>query len=554
MAIVGLSLLVAPTRDIAGKVLDKYVYRTQANFRRTVRVASQKLTRVLDLKLVLAVVSEAVVDSTKPEGVAIYLRMGPRFSKATPETRHQGANFDAPQAVPAVVVEALSRGRDLLVTEEIARERTAESQCLHSELARLNWALVLPLRSEDTVIGLIALGPKLSWDPFYPQDLDLLMTLANQAGTAIKNAQLYTQVVLANEFIENVVATIESGVVAIDSAGHVTMFNRAAAQLTGLAAERVQDQSADVLPEDLGALLRSTVADGLERTQPEIALPDGTVTRPVICTTSPLRDPARVILGAVAVFSDLTPFKQLESERQRAARLAYFEVLASSLAHEIKNPLVAIKTFAQLIPRRQSDALFADEFSRIVTREIGRMEHLVEQLRTLSRPSDRPRQRLDVREPLAQAVESLRPAFDEKRMVIGTSLGAEPRFVLGDHGELEQLFINLLMNALEATPPDGTLSIELTATGDHVTVAVADSGPGIPAELLEHVFDPFITTKQRGSGLGLTICAGIAAAHRAKLRAANRAAGGALLTAEFPLAVAAQATSEVRDRDVNARA
>jgi len=554
LAIVGLSLLVAPTRDIAGKVLDKYVYRTQANFRRTVRVASQKLTRVLDLKLVLAVVSEAVVDSTKPEGVAIYLRMGPRFSKATPETRHQGANFDAPQAVPAVVVEALSRGRDLLVTEEIARERTAESQCLHSELARLNWALVLPLRSEDTVIGLIALGPKLSWDPFYPQDLDLLMTLANQAGTAIKNAQLYTQVVLANEFIENVVATIESGVVAIDSAGHVTMFNRAAAQLTGLAAERVQDQSADVLPEDLGALLRSTVADGLERTQPEIALPDGTVTRPVICTTSPLRDPARVILGAVAVFSDLTPFKQLESERQRAARLAYFEVLASSLAHEIKNPLVAIKTFAQLIPRRQSDALFADEFSRIVTREIGRMEHLVEQLRTLSRPSDRPRQRLDVREPLAQAVESLRPAFDEKRMVIGTSLGAEPRFVLGDHGELEQLFINLLMNALEATPPDGTLSIELTATGDHVTVAVADSGPGIPAELLEHVFDPFITTKQRGSGLGLTICAGIAAAHRAKLRAANRAAGGALLTAEFPLAVAAQATSEVRDRDVNARA
>ena len=554
LAIVGLSLLVAPTRDIAGKVLDKYVYRTQANFRRTVRVASQKLTRVLDLKLVLAVVSEAVADSTKPEGVAIYLRMGPRFSKATPETRHQGASFDAPQAVPAVVVEALSRGRDLLVTEEIARERTAESQCLHSELARLNWALVLPLRSEDTVIGLIALGPKLSWDPFYPQDLDLLMTLANQAGTAIKNAQLYTQVVLANEFIENVVATIESGVVAIDSAGHVTMFNRAAAQLTGLAAERVQDQSADVLPEDLGALLRSTVADGLERTQPEIALPDGTVTRPVICTTSPLRDPARVILGAVAVFSDLTPFKQLESERQRAARLAYFEVLASSLAHEIKNPLVAIKTFAQLIPRRQSDALFADEFSRIVTREIGRMEHLVEQLRTLSRPSDRPRQRLDVREPLAQAVESLRPAFDEKRMVIGTSLGAEPRFVLGDHGELEQLFINLLMNALEATPPDGTLSIELTATGDHVTVAVADSGPGIPAELLEHVFDPFITTKQRGSGLGLTICAGIAAAHRAKLRAANRAAGGALLTAEFPLAVAAQATSEVRDRDVNARA
>jgi signal transduction histidine kinase len=554
LAIVGLSLLIAPTRDIAGRVLDKYVYRTQANFQRTVREASQVLTRVLDLGVILTSVSDAVAASTEPEGVAIYLRTGPRFSKAITGIRYAGASFDAPEAAPAVVVEALSQGRDSLVTEEVARERTAERQRLHSELARLNWALVLPLLSENTVIGLIALGPKLSWDPFYPHDLDLLMTLANQAGTAIKNAQLYTQVVLANEFIENVVATIESGVVAIDAAGHVTMFNRAAAQLTRLPAEGVKNQSADVLPADLEALLKSTVADGRERTQPEIALPDGAVTRPVICTTSPLRDPAGVILGAVAVFSDLTPFKQLESERQRAARLAYFEVLASSLAHEIKNPLVAIKTFAQLIPRRQSDALFADEFSRIVTREIGRMERLVEQLRTLSRPSDRPKQRLDVREPLAQAVEFLRPAFDEKRISTGTSLGAEPRFVLGDHGELEQLFINLLMNACEATPPGGTLSIELTATGDHVAVALADSGPGIPPELLEHVFDPFITTKQRGSGLGLTICAGIAAAHRAKLRAANRAAGGALLTAEFPLAVAAQATSEVRDRDVNARA
>src|SRR3989442_14591740 len=118
--------------------------------------------------------------------------MGPRFSKATPETRHQGANFDAPQAVPAVVVEALSRGRDLLVTEEIARERTAESQCLHSELARLNWALVLPLRSEDTVIRLIALGPKFPWAPLYRQDLYLLMTLANLAWPAVQRQSLYS--------------------------------------------------------------------------------------------------------------------------------------------------------------------------------------------------------------------------------------------------------------------------------------------------------------------------------------------------------------------------
>jgi PAS domain S-box-containing protein len=473
--------------------------------------------------------------------------------------RHRIARFEAPDFACDMLAAELSVKKDLLLADELVRDRRPENQQLHSALEELNWALVLPLLSEDVVIGAIVVGPKLSGDPFYPQDLDLLMTLAHQAGIAIKNAQLYTQVVLANEYIENIVATIESGVVAIDAGGRVTMFNRAAEQLTGLRAEGVKQEPVVGLPTELATLLQATVADGVERTEPEIALPDralpeGATTRPVLCTTSPLRDPAGAILGAVAVFSDLTPFKQLENERRRAERLAYFEILASSLAHEIKNPLVAIKAFSQLLPRRHHDEHFVQEFSRVVTREINRMERLVERLRALSRPSDGRRRPVDVRDPLRQAVEFLRPAFDEKRIAIGLALGNEPAVVLGDANELEQLFINLLMNAHEATPPDGAVSAEVTAGGSNVAVAVVDSGPGIPADLLEHVFDPFITTKPRGSGLGLTISAGIAAAHRAKLGAANRVGGGALFKVEFPLALPAEAPREVPGSGMNARA
>jgi signal transduction histidine kinase len=259
----------------------------------------------------------------------------------------------------------------------------------------------------------------------------------------------------------------------------------------------------------------------------------------VICTTSPLRDPTGAILGAVGVFSDLTPLKELEIERRRAERLAYFEALASSIAHEIKNPLVGIKTFAQLIPRRRHDERFVEEFGRVAIREIERMERLVERLRARSGASERPKQRTDVRAPLSDSVEFLKPAFDEKRIAITLHTAEDPLFVLADHNELEQLFINLLMNAYEATPPGGTISIEVAGTDNHVSVGVADSGPGIPPELLERVFDPFFTTKQRGSGLGLTICAGIAAAHHAKLRAANRPGAGAVFTVEFPAMAAA---------------
>jgi two-component system sensor histidine kinase AtoS len=247
-----------------------------------------------------------------------------------------------------------------------------------------------------------------------------------------------------------------------------------------------------------------------------------------------------VVVGAVAVFSDLTPVKQLENERRRAERLAYFEMFAPSIAHEIKNPLVAIKTFAQLIPRRHQEPRFIDDFSRVVTREIGRMERLLERLRTLSSAADRPRQRLDIRAPILEAAEFLQATFDEKRVGLTLDLGTEPRFIVGDRGEMEQLFLNLLMNGHEATPPEGSVTVTLTATDTGVTVTVADTGPGIPPALLEQVFDPFFTTRQRGSGLGLTICAGIAAAHRARLQAANRPGGGAVFSLEFPGAAAVE--------------
>jgi len=541
-AIALVSLLIPFIRDVAGRVLDRYVYRTHANYQRTVREASRALTRVLDLKALVPFLTDTVATSTRCEGVAIYLRDRHGLRRAAREPRPVQGHFEAPDQAPTRVVAALDSTRDLLVSEEVMRERpTEERRQLHHDLMQLNWSLVLPLISEDTVIGLIAVGPKLSGDPFYPQDLDLLMTLANQAGVAVKNAQLYAQVVLANEYINRIVATIESGVVAIDAAGQIALFNRAAAQLTGLPAAETLDQPVTVLPACLSDALQGSVAAARVVTQPEVELSDGARTRPIICTTSPLLDAAGTVLGAVAVFSDLTPLKELETGRRRAERLAYFEMLASGIAHEIKNPLVAIKTFAHLLPRRHSDERFIEDFGRIATREIQRMERLLERLHTLSRPSDRLRQPLDLRVPVTEAVETMRAAFEEKNLVVTVVTPATPCMIRGAHAELGQLFLNLLMNAHEATPPRGMLRVELAVTETHAIATVLDTGPGVPAELLDRVFEPFFTTRQRGSGLGLAICAAIAQTHDAKLKVANQPAGGALFTAEFPLAVAAPA-------------
>ena len=530
-------LIVPPTRDIARRLLDRYVYRTRANYQRTLREASGTLTRMLDLKRLLPFITTTVVEATGVEGVAIYLRDEHGFRRVITQRRSEPNAFVAPELASRSVTAPLAQAQDAVVTEELGRHITSDAdRLLNDELVAANWALLLPVVSDDGLIAFIAVGSKRSGDPFYSQDLDLLMTLANQAGIAIKNARLYAQVVLANEYIGNIVATIESGVVAINAAGRVAMFNRAAERLTGLAADEVTGEPAAALPQCLRDPVLASAADGTARTLLEIELPGAARPRPVMCTTSPLRDPEGTVLGAVAVFSDLTPLKELEVERRRAERLAYFELLASGIAHEIKNPLVAIKTFTQLLPRRANEPTFVTDFGRIVGREVNRMEGVVDRLRTLAHPGRRPEHAIDVRVPLGEALEFIQATLDEKRITVAASLGDAPCTVLGDHHNLEQLFLNLLMNAHEATPTGGAIGVAVTRESEKVTVSVADTGPGIAPDLLDRIFEPFVTTKQRGSGLGLAISAAVAEAHGARLTPANHPGGGAIFSVEFPLA------------------
>jgi PAS domain S-box-containing protein len=500
------------------------------------------LTRVLHLETLLRFISSTIIRSTAVEGVALYLCENGVFRCAMSEKRSDAEHFEAPARTAVEVVAALDAAQEPLLADEVARERAPEAAALHAHLTAANWALLLPVLSDDGLVAMIAVGPKLSGDAFYQEDLDLLMTLANQAGVAVKNAQLYTAVVVANEYLENIAATMESGVMAIDQAGRVAMFNRAAERLTGLGAEAIKGGPATVLPECLATPLLATVGDGQPRTQPDIELPTaapaagGPSSHPVICTISPVRDPAGGVLGAVAVVSDLTPFKELEVERRRAERLAYFQALVSGIAHEIKNPMVAIRTFAQLLPRRLEDARFLEEFSRISTRETERIQHLLDRLRTLSRPVEGPQHLIDLRGPLGDVIELMHPTLEKKNLTLAAGLGPEPCMVRGNPEELVQLFLNLVWNAHDATPSGGGVTVEVTRTDTHVTVTVSDSGPGIPPEMKERVFEPFFTTKARGSGLGLAISAGIAQAHGARLRAGNRPAGGAIFTLEFPTA------------------
>lgn len=228
----------------------------------------------------------------------------------------------------------------------------------------------------------------------------------------------------------------------------------------------------------------------------------------------------------------------VERERRRAERLAATTALAAGIAHEIKNPLVAIKTFAELLPERFTDDEFRRDFSRVVIREIERIDELIARLRGLAAPATR-RSPTSIQAALDETLALLRGRTEQAGITVKVASDDNLPPVDADHAQLKQLFLNILMNAIEAMDGGGQLSIQLRRQsqrdGAGLIVEVSDTGSGIPSRLLDKIFDPFVTTKPEGSGLGLSICRSIADAHQATIRAANNPGGrGATITIQFP--------------------
>lgn len=542
-----IALLFQPLKRAIQAWADRYVFREAYDYQRTLREISRAMGTMLNLESLVYYACNAIRKIVRPEFVAVYtLDTSGNLYKPLVARRdlhadltHQEDAIAATAAIPSLL--AYDK-RPLLLDELRKLPELPSADKVEAELAALHAELVLPIVHEDRVTGFFLLGPKLSGDPFFAEDIDLLTTLSVQAAITIQNAQLYSQVVLVNEYIENILETIESAVIAVSGDGIVTLFNSAAGRLTGLDPKQIKAGSMQALPTTLAAPLSLTLRDGAPRTQVETTI-EGRAGRrtPVLCSTSPLSDREQNILGAVAVFSDLTLLKRLEAEKQQAERLASIGALASGIAHEIKNPLVAIKTFAELLPDRFTEEDFRNDFLKVVIGEIDRIDDLVARLRGLATRPTRPLTPLDLRGPIEDTLALLRGQLERGQLTISVEIEQNLPLVAGDPAQLKQLFLNLLVNALEATQPGG--SIALRALESHVSdartvlVEVIDSGSGISEALINQIFEPFVTSKPRGSGLGLSICRGIADAHRATIRARNNDPGpGATLSIEFPVA------------------
>ena len=246
-------------------------------------------------------------------------------------------------------------------------------------------------------------------------------------------------------------------------------------------------------------------------------------------------------------------------EAVRSERLAAVGELAAGVAHEVRNPLTSVKLLIQTIGRELSPSSPNDQRLQIVQQEIGRIETTIQELLDYARPPKLRRVPHDVRSTLRRALNLAAGRAQQSGVSIAEQMGAMPMIVDADPEQLHQVFINLILNAIEAMPEGGALQVrvekESTAPRDSssptadpvLRITFLDTGGGIPPQVLERLFEPFVTSKERGIGLGLAISGKIVQEHGGRLTACNSPAGGAIFVIEMPLACPGVADDQAGD-------
>jgi nitrogen-specific signal transduction histidine kinase len=548
MAILGM-VVFHPVRAAIQRLLDTYCYREGYDYGYAIKTTSQVLAGLLRADALCKQLTTFIFTTLKVEEVAVYLC----YEQAMLELcSYQNASADrSAQAEPAIVaspsiIALLARAGGPILHDELGRWiDNSEGEHIAEEFTTLRSEVIVPLLVEDKIAALITVGRKLSGDPFFTPDIELLATIGHQAGVALKRAQLYEEVMWMKEYTESILRHMESGVMAVSHEGLITVINEAGARILGVAAMGVVGSPAtQLIPCGLGLPLLDTLTGKIVYTNYEVTLtPASRPPLPIVLSTSVLRGRADEPAGAILVFNDLSQIKTLEDEKRRIERLASIGAFISGIAHEIKNPLVAIKTLAELLPERYADEEFRDTFAEITLHEVDRIDTLLQRLRSLSTESTSPLYPVSISAPLEETLSLLSGEFARRKIRITCQYQPFLPPVMGDHDQLKQVFVNLCLNSIEAMGDGGILTISIRSDSGHeewasaLIIEISDTGTGIPAEHLSNIFEPFFTLKDRGTGLGLAICQGIIDCHRGSIAATNRAdRPGAIFRLTLPAA------------------
>jgi two-component system sensor histidine kinase HydH len=339
-------------------------------------------------------------------------------------------------------------------------------------------------------------------------------------------------------YTENVVESMADGLISIDREGKIVTLNRQAGEILGSGRERLEGMKiTSVLGEGIGRILGSMEGQALVRDREMDIHTDKSGRIPLSLSVAPLKDETGQEMGSVLLIKDMREIRDLQEKVHRSERLASLGRLAAGVAHEIRNPLSSIKGFAQYFVKRFSGHDEEQGYASVMVKEVDRLNRVITDLLDFAGPKEPRREPQSLETIAEQAVKLLTPDLEARKVEVVREYEPDLPAVSVDRDRISQVFINLLLNALESMEAGGEIRIGLRRCGPPpaVEASIADTGAGIPEGDLEKVFEPFFSGKKKGTGLGLAIVHQIIESHRGDIRVESRPGEGTVFRIRLPL-------------------
>ncbi|MGC9291250.1 MAG: ATP-binding protein [Acidobacteriaceae bacterium] len=551
-AITIFALLFEPMKRAIQDRVDRIFDRKRYDYRETLIEFARDLNSQTDLDTLLRAIVDRLPRTLLVARVAVFL--------AEDEAPHR-YNLAAAQGVPAQLRKEFSSldmgfldfdraGAEGHIFFESTQNAPHLTPAQQRTVRQLDLNYYLPCHVQRRTIAVIGLGRTTGGDFLTSEDIELLGTLASYIGIAIQNARLYARLEekiseyeRLKEFNENIVESINIGILAVDLEDRVDSWNAQMESMYAVArAEAIHQPLAALFPADFMAEYERVKQDPGVHTlyKFRLATRSGEM-RTANIALAPLLDKDFTAVGRIILVDDITERVQMEAQLMQADKLSSIGLLAAGVAHEVNTPLAVISSYTQMLAKQVRDDERLVPLLNKITQQTFRASEIVNGLLNFSRTSGTEFKPLNMNQVLRETLALLEHQFRTAGITLELDLDAGLPEVLGHVGKLQQVFLNLFLNAKDAMAGGGVLRVATMSNG-HVTVVVSDSGSGIAPEDLRRIYDPFFTTKsspregeRRGTGLGLAVSYGIIQEHAGKIHVESEAGQGTTFHLEFPM-------------------